>query len=185
MASEDSKTFDLQNFLGGRTYPERVIPVMVDEKLQVAYAELVKAHANEIDSEKLKELDEAIEKMRESFKDLVLLVTVRGVPPRLIEQIQNEIHEEFPPKTNAFGKEIASTEAVLEYDLRLWNAHIVKVEAPDGTFSVPDTDDIRDLRDGLPEASLVAIGNAIVDLQTDASLGYETAVTDLGFLSTP
>lgn len=181
----DAKTFNLAGFLSGRTFPERVVPVMVDEKLQVAYAELMHAHDNEFDTKKREELAESLKTLRDSFEDLFLRVTIRGVPVHVIDNIENEVHTEFPPKVNAFGKEVASNEAVKEFDLRLWAAFLVKLEAPDGSYSVPDVEDIKALRDGLPEASLAAIGNAINELRKDAVLGYETAATELGFLSKP
>lgn len=185
MASEEAKRFDLQGYLAGRTFPESTVPVMVDEKLQVAYARLCYEHDREFDAKKQKELKKARDKMLESFKDITLKVTVRQIPQHVVDNIVDEIKEEFPSKTNMLGQEIDSREALDEFNTRLWAAHLVRLEAADGSFSVPTVDEVRELKEGLPEASLLAIKNEIDKLSEDAKSGYETSVTELGFLSTP
>lgn len=176
----DPKTLDLKTVLAGRTYATETVPVFFDEALMYEYAKV----AQEADYDPAnKEKQRARDEMLKTFEGICFKVTVRSVPLEEEEKIIEKLIEEFPPRFGPFGNELPDREATDKMNVQLWALHVVKVEAPDGSFTVPDESDIQALRKTAPRATLEVIAQAIKDLNEKTRSGYDTIVKDPDFLS--
>jgi len=95
VATEDPKKFDLISALVGRSYPEKVVPVILDERALFLLAEAEDASAHDPANE---EKSQAVEEMREALKSVTIWVRVKGVPPHIHQAIQRKVDDEFPEK---------------------------------------------------------------------------------------
>lgn len=178
----DPKRFDLKAALANRTFAVDTVPIFLDEQLMYDYNKA----AWEADHDPMnKEKAEARDKMLEDFKSIAINVTVRNVPGEQEEAIIEKLIEEYPPQFNMFNQEIPNREANDKMNVQLWALHIAKIEAADGSFTVPDESDIDALRKTAPRAALEVIAKAIKDLNDKTKAGYDTVVKDPNFLSQP
>lgn len=177
----EPKRFDLKAELSGRTFATETVPIFLDENLMYKYAKLSReSDLDPANEEKAKARDELFD----TFKGIAIQVTVKSVPQEQEEIIVEEVMKNHPPKY-AFGTQLPDREADAEFNAKMWQLHIAKIEAPDGSSIVPDESDIRALRDSAPRVSLEAIAKAIDDLNENTRSGYETIVKDPDFLSQP
>lgn len=178
----DAKTFDLIGALEGREYPEIEVPIFLNEGIMFTYAQLSEASAKDPAN---KEKQEALDAMFEEVKHLAITVTVRGTPRHIRKAIVDKVMKKHPVKSNAFGQEEDSPEGVEMLTQLSWEAHVVRVTAPDGTEMTPNKAEIQALRDKAPDASINAIADAISELSEGSRSGYEQIVQDPNFLSQP
>ena len=178
----EPKLFDLKAALSGRTFATETVTIFLDEDAMYNYARI--SQASDLDpasKEKAAERD----KLLKFLQAIAIKVTVRSVPQDQEETIVQELVEKYPPRYSAIGSELPDREANAELNAKLWQLHIVKIEAPDGSFIVPNEHDIRALRDSAPRVALETIARAINELNTKVRSGYDTAVQDPDFLSQP
>ncbi len=185
--SPSPKTFDLGEFLAGRSYPEKTVNIYLDEAAGLAISETnerlnLLSKLGEVDE--YNELEKKLQSLIESLDERKMQVTVRGIPRKLVKDIIAKITAEHPPKKDAFGREESTPEADEALSTLLWSAHIVQIVAPDGSTITPSEGDVAALRDLAPQADLRAIQKAI-DEVSNASDGFEVAARSVDFLSKP
>lgn len=180
--AEDAKKFDLIAALEGRSYPEEIVPVILDEDAMYEYAKL--AYKSDHDPAN-KELEKERDELLETFKDVALRVTVRGVPRHVLRSIALSITKDFKTKFNTFGQPEENPEGDEAYAQRLWEAYVVLVEAPGGQTFTPGPEEITALREKMPQPGYEAVEAAINELRGGTKSGYEQIVTELPFLSQP
>lgn len=186
-AAPNPKTFDLGEFLAGRSYPEKTVNIYLDEAAGLAINETNK----ELDTlsrlgkvDEYNELEKKLASLIESLDERKMQVTVRGVPRKLVKDIITKIEAEYPSKRDAFGRDEQNSEADEALSCLLWSAHIVQIVAPDGSTVTPSEADIVALRDLAPQADLRAIQKGIDEVNS-ASDGFEVAARSVDFLSKP
>lgn len=180
MTQQDPKRFDLIAALEGRTYPEDSVYIFLDEAQMYAYAKA----RRDADLDPSNEAKEAVaDEIYKAFEDLAIEVSIRGVPRYKIVEIADQIEEEFPTKTNAFGQPVPNRTAEDQFNLRTWALYITKMALSDGSFSVPGPEEIEAFRRTAPSASLDAVGTAINEMSKLTQSGYEQIVQDPDFLS--
>ena len=183
----DAKTFDLGEFLTGRGYPEKTVPIFLDEEAGFTIAETNKTLQTLSNLGKADEYDALELKQNEliaSLNERRLSVTVRGIPRKVKRDIYATIQAKHKPSKDAFGREEFSQEASELTDVLMWTAHIVTIVSPDGSAMTPGEDDIVALRDLAPMADLKAIQSAIDEIE-EAGEGFEIAARSVDFLSKP
>lgn len=186
-AAPNPKTFDLGEFLAGRSYPEKTVNIYLDEAAGLAISETnerlnLLSKLGEVDE--YNELEKKLQSLIESLDERKMQVTVRGIPRKLVKDIIGKINAEYPPKKDMLGREEPNAEADEALTTLLWAAQIVQIVAPDGAVISPSEKDIEGLRDLAPQADLRAIQKAI-DEVNNASDGFEVAARSVDFLSKP
>ena len=186
-AKPAAKTFDLGEFLAGRSYPEKTVNIYLDEAAGLAINE-TNEQLNVLSGlGRADEYDEREKKLQElivSLDERKMQVTVRGVPRKLVKDIIAKINADYPPKKDMLGREESNAEADEALTNLLWSAQIVKIVSPDGAVITPSEADIEALRDLAPSADLRAIQRAIDEVNS-ASDGFEVAARSVDFLSKP
>ena len=180
--AEDAKKFDLIAALNGRSYPEIPVPLILAEE---AMLELATANLAALQNPADKKLEKARMEILETFKDICLKVTVKGVPRHVLRSIALSVTKDYKPKKNNFGVPEDNPEADDAFAQRLWEAHVVEVEAPGGQKFTPGPEEITALREKSPQPAYEAIEAAINELRAGPQSGYEQIVTELPFLSQP
>lgn len=188
------ETFDLGSFLTGRTYPEDVIHVYLDEQAISQIQGLVDLRndlelEDEPDTAEIAKIQGLIDQAQAAAEASLLKITIRGVANRRRLNVFTKINEEFPMNPKAFrtgtadAKDRERNEATV---LALWNLHIVKIENAQGQVieSIP-TQFINELYEESPEPVIARITTAINDLQHDQASKFESYVKEPDFLSRP
>lgn len=178
------KTFDLAAALAGRTFPEIIVPVFLDEALQFELSRLDKAISNAT-AEEVGALEEKRSEHLAVFKEFALKVLVKGAPRHLRKATVEKITQDFPAKKDAFGRIEADPAADDAFATATWLLHVQRIDAPDGSVLIPTEEDIINFRNNAPDASITAVELAISELTSGAKAGYESAIQDLDFLSQP
>lgn len=181
------KTFDLGEFLAGRSYPEKTVSIYLDEAAGLTLLEMNKELdrlSTLKDTKAFEALDKAQQNLIKSLDERKIQVTVRGLPRKLVKDIVAKVEAEYPTKRNAFGQEELNPDGNEALSSLIWAAHITQIVSPDGSTITPSEDDIKALRDLAPQADLRAIQKAI-DEVNGASDGFEIASRSVDFLSKP
>ena len=186
--------FDLGSFLAGRTYPEDIVHVYLDEQAISHIQGLVDLRnemelEDEPDTAEIAKIQGLIDQAQEAAEASLLKLTIRGISNRRRVNLLTKITEEFPMNPKAFRtgapdpKDRDRNEATV---LALWSAYIVKIENSKGQVleNIPEGF-IHDLYEDSPEPVVARITNAINDLQHDQAAKYESYVREPDFLSRP
>lgn len=182
--SVSPKTFDLSAALAGRTFPEIVVPVFLDEAVQFELYQLDRKIARATNAE-VQDLEKEREDLLAMFKEFSLKVTVKGVPRHLRKSTLDKILEEYPEERDAFGRVKPNTAGDDAFATASWLLHVVQITGPDGSVLHPSEDDIINFRNTAPDSAITAVEKAIRELTEGSKAGYETAVQDVDFLSQP
>lgn len=181
------KTFDLGEFLAGRSYPEKTVSIYLDEAagltLLMMNKELDRLTTLK-DSDGFAELEAKQIALIESLNERRMQVTVRGVPRKVLSDIFKLVDAELPPKKDAFGREDFDAAREERASSLLWTASIVKIVSPDGGQITPSEEDVVGLRELAPNADLRTI-QAAIDEVAAAGDGFEVAARSVDFLSKP
>lgn len=180
--SPNPKTFDLLAALAGRSYPKETIKVFFDEQAMYAYGQAQDMLDHDPRNEELKK---AIDTMLEDLKEMTYLVTVQGIPTHVMDSISESVLEDFPVKRDSRGNAKNDFEADKEFHNRLWQAYVVEITDPTGAKANLTKEAIEQFRKVAPAATVKAVNEAINKLRDYADNGYESAVTELDFLSRP
>jgi predicted phage gp36 major capsid-like protein len=181
------KTFDLGQFLAGRSYPEKTVNIYLDEAAGLTLLEMNKKLdrlSTLKDTEAFTELEAKQVALIESLNERRMQVTVRGVPRKVLSDIFKMVDTELPPKKDAFGREEIDAARDERVSNLLWAASIVKIVSPDGGEITPSETDIVALRELAPTADLRTIQGAIDEVAA-AGDGFEVAARSVDFLSKP
>lgn len=180
----DVKTFDLAAALAGRTYPEIIVPVFLDEAMQFELSRLDKALSTATTEEAVK-LEKERSELLSAFKEFALKVKVKGAPRHLRKATLDKVLADFPTERDALGRVKPNPEGDEAFATATWLLHVVEIAAPDGSVLIPTEEDIINFRNNAPDAAIFAVETAISELTSGSKSGYEAAVQDLDFLSQP
>lgn len=182
-------TFDIASVLAGRGYPETTVEFYLDEAAAMALskAETKLTHLQIArDATGAAEFEKEVDALRAALRSQKYSIVLRGIPNKTRSDLLAKAFEKFPHKKNLLGQEEDSDERDQFYTTLLWQAIIVRIEAPDGNVQVnPDFDSVQALRDYAPDLALMAIGGGIRDLTDGVKAGFEAATQDTDFLSQP
>lgn len=188
MTELDSKTFDISAALTGRSYPEDVVAVYLDEA--VGY----EIYKNEIElrrlsilgkSDEYQELDKETDELKDQIAHSRLEFHIRGLPRKVARDLEKKVTTKYPVQTNPLnGEEIFNQDREEYRNNLVWAAFINRiVDANGAEFVAPGPSTIEEIRNYAPAAALEAIDTAIVQLTQGAKSGFETAAKDADFLS--
>lgn len=183
----DYKTFDLEAAISGRTYPEDTVDVFFDENS--AY-QLTKV-GREADragmlgeDEKFKALEEKLAALRKKFQNNRYVFRLRGVPSDTTRAITLSEWAKLEEIPEGPGRTEAAVKAEEAINSKMWAAHIVSITSPDGTVAAGiSPEEVEKIILALPDFSKRAVKTAIDQLTEFSSAGYETAISDIDFLS--
>lgn len=180
-AVADPITFDLAEALAGRTYPTDTVNVFLDEhKMYVLSKALMAASQDPGSVDKENE----VSRLMEEFRSEAYIVTIRGVDPELVNAIMDELNEEFPLVSDAFGRFKMSSERAYAFQRRLWSLYVIEIKDPKGAVISPPTEEhLAMFRNKAPEAAIKAVDDAIETMRAGTEAAYKTTVSDLAFLS--
>lgn len=205
MVNEAKKpgVFNIVNAVKERAFPESFLDIYLDESLAFILSELDEALSEagkSIDGKKAlskKEVD-AFEKRRDEILDrkneLVdqmggakYVFHIKGISEGSRQDIYDKTVEKFPikyeknrnPFTGALEKEeIEEVDRDRYFSDSLWQAHIVKIVAPDGDEQDGiSLEDATELRRSLPAASVAKISEGIEKLRI-ASAAFMMSINE-------
>lgn len=182
------KTLDLAAVLSGIEYPTTEVTVYFDEKLGYA----IKSVREGVElADRLGKNDEAddlhaqLTELVEQVKDAAYTVTIQDVPTHVRKSVLAKTRAKFPDKKNVFGQPEENYEQDQEYTRLLWLAMVKKIVDPAGAVAEVDEQVIDNLIKFAPSTAQQTINAGIEDLSEGAKSGFEYAVQELDFLSTP
>jgi 3-dehydroquinate dehydratase len=205
MVNEAKKpgVFNIVNAVKGRAFPESFLDIYLDESLAFILSELDEALSEagkSIDGKKAlskKEVD-AFEKRRDEILDrknelieqmggAKYVFHIKGISEGSRQDIYDKTVEKFPieyeknrnPFTGALEKEeIEEVDRDRYFSDLLWQAHIVKIVAPDGDEQDGiSLEDATELRRSLPAASVAKISEGIEKLRI-ASAAFMMSINE-------
>lgn len=182
----NAQSFDLIGALSGRDYPELEVTIYLNETLGFEVSQLqeeIQIAEKGGDLAKSEELYEALQAKIKKAAGEAYSVTLKAIPESVRRKIHNQIAEDFPEKTDVFGRPQIDPEADEAFTKKMWQAYIRSVKNPLGQVKKVDEADINALYANAPNAAHVTITSAIRKLQEGATAGYEHVVQELGFLS--
>lgn len=187
------ETFDLGAFLSGRTYPEDIVTVYLDEQAISRIQGLVDLRnemelEDEPDTAEIAKIQGLIDQARKAAEDSALQLTIRGISNRRRQTLLRQVTTEYPLSPKAFRsgvdpKDHDRNEATV---LALWQAHIVRIENSRGqVLENIQPEFLTELYEESPDAAVARITQAIQDLQNDQASKFESYVKEPDFLSRP
>lgn len=185
MVETDFKTFDLVKFLAEQDFPETTIDVYFHKKLGFAIAELkaLIVEAERADDEKLaKKLTKELNTLVKSVPEQKTVVHLRDISERTRKAILKTVNTAFPPKKDYLGREEDNSDADDLLTRLMWEAHITKIVAADGSVALMSEGLAEALQDQAPRSAQIAINRAIGSFEAKATEGYEFAVKEIDFL---
>lgn len=180
----DAKKLNIADVLSGRSYPTETAEVYMDEA--VAY-EISKVNAEIAIATKkgddVTDLEARLSGLVEKGAGTRLVFHLRGVSRHDRQNIIKAVMEEHPQKTDFLGRPEPDLDADEMYTNLTWAALTEKIEAPGGVVDPVGEDDIKLLRDNLPDGALDVIAKAVSALTEGAKSGFETLAQEHSFLS--
>lgn len=195
--------FNIADVVRGRTYPTTEVDVFIDEDIAYAISQLdalISKTSESLDKKTLnkKEADEILKRREEILEQKEKMVSemggskyvfhIRGISEGDRQDIFDSVLEKFPyeyeksrnPFTGAQEKvELESKERDRYFTDRLWQAHISKIVAPDGSEQNAITfDDAVELRRNLPLASISKVTEAIERIRVSTAVFMMTVDED-------
>lgn len=186
MSEINHETFDLASVLSGVGFPEEEVDVVFDESVnyEVYKAErslrLSEIKGNE---EELKEISERLDELKRTVKDKTFKVTVRGIPESTRRACDKKARDKFPVSYSFLGQPEPDPERDDYFNALIWSSSIVKVTDPQGRVSIPNEENILQMRTAVGRSVVATISDAIQELVTGVKSGFESSVQDVDFLS--
>lgn len=174
-------TFDLKAALQNRTYASQEFWVSLDEAAMFEYNRLsVDSDYDPKNEDKKKARDEFLA----TFIDAFLKVTVRSVPPHVVDAERDAIQAEHPTSYNPLtGAPQPNPVADKLFQRKMWAHHIVSIQNSKGEGALINSENIDELLRMAPGITLTRIKDAINELSDNTKTAYRTIVTDPDFLS--
>jgi len=201
--AKERGVFNIADVVRGRTYPSTEIDVFIDEEIAYTISQLdglISKTSESLDKKSLskKETDDILKRREEIMekKDKMIaemggskyVFHIRGISEGDRQDIFDSVLEKFPyeyeksrnPFTGAQEKvEVESKERDRYFTDRLWQAHISKIVAPDGSEQNSITfDDAVELRRNLPLASISKVTEAIEKIRVSTAVFMMTVDED-------
>lgn len=177
-----AQLFSLKDALAGRTYPEKEVPVFLDEALAWKLKQVNDAvDRNPQDAE----LEAERSRITSQFQELALVFHLRGVPRHVRAAIETKIDKKYPPKVGMLGNELPFPERDDALTFEFWKVYVQSITNAANQVSLPSEDDLEEFRRMAPQASIDAVTGGIRSLIDDSEKGYELGVQELSFLSQP
>lgn len=195
--------FNIAEVVRGRSYPSTEVDVFIDEDIAYAVSQLdalISKTSESLDKKSLNksETDEILQRREEILAQKEKMIAdmggsryvfhIRGISEGDRQDIFDSVLEKFPyeyeksrnPFTGAQEKiEIENKERDRYFTDRLWQAHITKIVAPDGSEQTSITlDDAIELRRNLPLASITKITDAIEKIRVSTAVFMMTVDED-------
>lgn len=195
--------FNIADVVRDRSYPTTEVDVFIDEDIAYAISQLdglISKTSESLDKKSLskKETDEILKRREEILERKEKMISdmggskyifhIRGISEGERQDIFDSVLEKYPyeyeknrnPFTGAQEKvEIENKERDRYFTDRLWQAHITKIVAPDGSEQDAITlDDAIELRRNLPLASITKITDAIEKIRVSTALFMMTVDED-------
>lgn len=195
--------FNIAEVVRGRSYPSTEVDVFIDEDIAYAVSQLdalISKTSESLDKKSLNksETDEILQRREEILAQKEKMIAdmggskyvfhIRGISEGDRQDIFDSVLEKFPyeyeksrnPFTGAQEKiEIENKERDRYFTDRLWQAHITKIVAPDGSEQTSITlDDAIELRRNLPLASITKITEAIEKIRVSTAVFMMTVDED-------
>lgn len=204
-AVEDAKkpgVFKISDVLRDRSYPKTVVNIFVDEESSFIAADIddvVKKMSRDMDKdpknkELLKEYEAKVaerDKIIEEMGGTLYIFHLTGISEGKRDDLYEKALERFPlehevdrnPLTGEVTrKEKENLKRDKYFTVLLWQEHITKIVAPDGSEQNGITfEEASELRRNLPLASIGKITEAIEKMRTSTALFM--MATDEGFLA--
>ena len=181
-------TFDLAAVLAGQDYPTDTVTVYFNSALGYAIDKVREGRDLAVGlgkTKEAKELDQELEGLIKSVKGSEYTVHLTGIPQHVRKSVLAKAQAAFPDKKNAFGIAEDNFEQDQEYTKLLWLAMITKIVDPSGATSPIDEAAIDNLIKFAPARDQKSINAGINKLSEGSDAGFEFAVQELDFLSTP
>ncbi len=195
--------FNIADVVRGRTYPTTQVDVFIDEDIAYAISQLdglISKTSESLDKKSLnkKETDDILKRREEILEQKEKMISemggskyvfhIRGISEGDRQDIFDSVLEKFPyeyeksrnPFSGAQEKvEIENKERDRYFTDRLWQAHITKIVAPDGSEQESITfDDAVELRRNLPLASISKVSESIEKIRVSSALFMMTVDED-------
>jgi hypothetical protein len=171
--AQSPDSFDVLSFIEGTAYPTETVTIYTDAKsadaLLKANQERLKMDESEL-SQVYTEIDAEIERLSEAVKKSVLVFSMRGLPPGLVQEIYKVNEESTEEELRAAeNKLIAST--------------IVSVKNAEGAVDqrLWDEESVEKFRKFLKEGEFAKVVKGVVNVNFNAAV-FDQA-SDAGFLS--
>lgn len=176
-------TVDIAAIISGVTYPEDTFPIWLDRAASYELVKLSRAMDTiaDQDSDEFKAVAEKAQAMKNRLEASKFVVTVRGTSRR----VRLAIVESLTSKHNLQPGQRLTTEQYEENQARMWAAHIVNIETPNGESFRPSIEQALELRGELSEYAIGQIDKCIDVLAEGEAAGFELAAMDVDFLSEP
>lgn len=172
------KVADLAEVLSGRTFPKAEVPVFFDEEAQYRLNILNRALIVDPSNE---EVEAKRDELLESLKAQKFVVHMKGAPRRQKREVFVSVQKDFPPEVDFLGRQKENAEADEVYANKMLALHIEKVVWPDGRVSPGSWEVAALLRNEAPEPAIIALQEALKELDAGSKGGYESVVQDLDF----
>lgn len=195
--------FNIADVVRGRTYPTTEVDVFIDEDIAYAISQLdalISKTSESLDKKSLskKETDDILKRREEILEQKDKMISemggnkyvfhIRGISEGDRQDIFDSVLEKFPyeydksrnPFTGVQEKtEIENKERDRYFTDRLWQAHITKIVAPDGSEQNSITfDDAVELRRNLPLASISKVTETIERIRVSTAVFMMTVDED-------
>lgn len=181
MTEFDANTFDIADMLSGNKFPEKMVPIYVNEEVSYRVAEIEERIQADPENEGLEAEREALHKEAQNFR---FEVHLRGVPRDKILTAVEQIEEQYPSEYSALGRRKPNAEADHAMSLLQWALYIQKIVSPTGAVADSLSDDeVENMRRGLPAPAIQAIEEGISALQEKTRSGHEALAMETDFLS--
>ena len=161
----DPDTFDLFDYIDGRTYPETVIPVYLDHKAAYEAHKIEQEIARTISPDEVNRLVEKKNALIQAAQNSRLDFHMRGVPSDIVADVNTEVEGFTDEKVRRVHK--------------LLLLHIVRIENAEGeAVSLPkDEDDVKRLLDKIPTEGATRLIDALNDLTLKAAYYESVEIT--------
>lgn len=181
----DHKTFDLASALAGIEHPKLVVPVFFNAGVGMAVATLnegIRVAETLGEESQVKKLHKELDKLLKEVKSSVYKVHLQGVPESVRSNILEKTMEEYPAKTDVFGREEANFARERAFTKALWEAHIVEIEDPEGAKSFLTPETLEALIERAPENVIRGVNEGIEKLSKNTKDGFDFASSEVSFL---
>ena len=155
----DAATFDVLDFVQGRSYPKDTVNVYTDAGAVYEIAKLETEISNELDSDVVDRLDGMVRELKAQVRATSLTFHLRGLPSPIITDVNNQTDAKH-------GVGADTPEKANHRLMTLLALSIVEVEKPDGTKDSRDWDfeAVEKLTNGLPTYSANKLLETMVEL---------------------
>lgn len=174
----DATTFDLLEALAGRSYPEEIVEVYLDEgvahEIEIA-DEALRVLSGKGDYDSYQSLEEKRNALAQKMKSSRVAFTIRGTS----REDKIAMNEAFVERCRD-EKKLPENKRGEEFAVMTWCEHVVGIRSPRDEPIEVSEDVIRKFRLQAPDASVARIEKAIKRINT-VSEGFDIAVNSPDF----